>query len=46
MANRWRLVVGYRFMDVDYEAAGEGILGREVYKMQHSGPEAAVSFSW
>ena len=45
MSNRWRLIVGYRFMDVDYEK-GEGMLGREVYKMQHSGPEAALSFSW
>ena len=32
-------------MDVDYEK-GEGVLGREVYQMKHSGPEFAVSYSW
>mgnify|MGYP000287746891 CR=1 FL=1 len=45
MGNRWRLIVGYKYMDVDYEE-GEGLLGREVYKMKHSGPEMAVSYSW
>lgn len=46
MSDRWRLIVGYRYMDVDYEKGDEGVLGREVYKMKHSGPEFAVSFSW
>ena len=45
MSNRWRLIVGYKYMDIDYEK-GEGLLGREVYKMKHSGPEFAVSYSW
>lgn len=40
----WRLILGYRYMDVDYEE-GEG-LGREVYQMKHNGPEMAVSLSW
>jgi len=44
ISNRWRLIAGYKYMDVDYEK-GEG-LGREVYQMKHSGPEFAVSFSW
>ena len=45
MSNRWRLIAGYRYMDVDYEE-GAGPVGREVYQMKHSGPEFAVSFSW
>jgi hypothetical protein len=45
MSNRWRLIVGYKYMDVDYEK-GEGVLAREIYKMKHSGPEMAVSYSW
>jgi hypothetical protein len=45
ISNRWRLIAGYRYMDVDFEE-GEGPLGREVYEMQHSGPEFAVSYSW
>jgi hypothetical protein len=44
ISNRWRLIVGYRYMDVDL-GEGEG-LGREVYQMKSSGPELAVSFSW
>lgn len=45
MSKRWRLIAGYRYMDVDYEE-GAGPLGREVYEMKHSGPEFAVSYSW
>ena len=45
MSDRWRLIAGYKYMDVDY-SKGEGVLGREVYKMKHSGPEFAVAFSW
>ncbi len=45
MSDRWRLILGYKYMDVDFEE-GEGLLGREVYQMKHSGPEFAVSFSW
>ena len=45
ISNRWRLIGGYKYMDFNLEE-GEGLLGREVYKMKHSGPEFAVSFSW
>ena len=46
MSNRWRLIVGYKYMDVDYEEGEAGVLSREVYKMKHSGPEMAIAFSW
>lgn len=36
ISDRWRLIAGRKYMDVDYEK-GEGPLNREVYKMQHSG---------
>jgi hypothetical protein len=45
ISNRWRLIGGYKYMDFNLEK-GEGLLDREVYNMQHSGPEFAVSFSW
>jgi len=44
ISDRWRLVVGYRYMDPDYEK-GDGRLDRQVYTLTHSGPEFAVSFS-
>jgi len=44
MSNRWRLILGYKFMDIDYDKGGG--LDREVYKMQNSGPELAIAFSW
>ena len=39
-ARRWRLIVGYKYMDVDYEEGEAGVLSREVYKMKHSGLNA------
>jgi hypothetical protein len=45
ISNRWRLIVGYRYMDMDFEE-GEGPLAREIYQMKLGGPELAVSFAW
>jgi len=45
VSDRWRVIAGYRYMDVDYEK-GEGLVDREVYQMTHSGAEVAVAFGW
>jgi hypothetical protein len=45
MPNRWRLILGYKYMNVDYEK-GEGVLARKICKVKHSGPEMAVAYSW